>query len=104
MIYLSNAFSLQMLPLECVSDIKATPVTKEEVAQSDFTSVVGHLDTANVLTDLLGKKVTCNRVNLALEPHDVLYVAQLVGGRLPEGATMLPEGYEFKFVRVELSN
>ena len=37
-----------------------------------------------------------------LKKGDTLYVAQLTGGRLPEGATELPEGFSFKFLKVEL--
>lgn len=64
---------------------------------TDYTSVVGHLDTANVLG------VQFNRVNLTLNPGDVLLVAQLTGGRLPEGATTLPEGFAFKYYEVKIS-
>ena len=34
------------------------------------------------------------------EHGDTLYVAQLMGGRLPEGTTKLPEGFWFKFFKV----
>jgi len=61
---------------------------------SEYTSVVGHPDTANVLG------VAFNRASLTLQKGDELLVAQLVGGRLPEGATTLPEGFSFKFYRL----
>lgn len=91
--YLANAFSLQML------DLKGSPVgnLNYEVVSTfpdDVVSVVGHPDTAAVLG------VPCNRVNLSLKKGDVLYVAQLTGGRLPEGCTSLPEGYSFTFVKL----
>lgn len=57
-------------------------------------SAVGHQDTANVLG------VECNRVNVSLEKGDTAYVAQLQGGRLPEGSTTLPDGFKFKFLKV----
>ena len=41
-------------------------------------------------------------LNVVLDENTELYVAQLVGGRLPEGATTLPEGYSFKFYRVTI--
>ena len=56
-------------------------------------SAIGHQDTANVLG------VQMNRVNVSLASGDVAYVAQLVGGRLPEGSTTLPDGFMFKFVK-----
>lgn len=91
--YIANAFSLQMLDLSKGLTVKITPVSG---FPSDCISVVGHPDTAKVLG------VECNRVSLRLEQGDELYVAQLTGGRLPEGSTTLPEGFAFTFVKVEL--
>ena len=102
MTFLANAFSLQMLNLEKETKILVTPVMMDEVSRSGFTSVVGHQDTANVLTTLLGVDVACNRVSVHLDAGDVLYVAQVTGGRLPEGATTLPEGMSFSFLKVTL--
>lgn len=95
MTYLGNAFSLQMLQ-ETPATLKVQEVSKEEVFGSNFVSVVGHQDTANILG------VKMNRVSVTLKKGDVLYVAQLMGGRLPEGATQLPEGFEFKYLKVEI--
>lgn len=99
---LGNAFSLQMLNLEIAQTVNIVPVTVEEVANADFVSAVGHADTASVLTDVLGKEVAFNRMNVRLGDGDVLYVAQVTGGRLPEGATTLPEGFSLTFVKVTL--
>ncbi len=60
-------------------------------------SAIGHADTARVLG------VEMNRVNVHLNKGDVAYVAQLTGGRLPEGSTTLPEGFKFKFIKVTVS-
>ncbi len=90
--FLLNAFSIQMVEVPCnvqFSQVNTLP--------DGLTSAVGHADTAAVLG------VECNRVNVKLKPGDVAYVAQLQGGRLPEGATTLPEGYEFKFIKVIIS-
>lgn len=95
MAYLSNAFSLQMLDLSKGATIKVTPIDRPDNLKA-LNSVVGHKDTANVLG------VAFNRVSLKLEKGDVLVVAQLTGGRLPEGATTLPEGFKFTFVKVEI--
>ena len=100
MVYLGNAFSLQMLNLTEDASIEVTPVTKEEVARSGFQSVVGHQDTASALTALLGVEVPMNRVSIRLFNADILYVAQVTGGRLPEGTTVLPPGRGFAFVKV----
>ena len=39
---------------------------------------------------------------ITLDKGDELFVAQLQGGRLPEGSTTLPEGFSFKFLKVIL--
>ena len=95
--YLVNAFSIQMLQ-------KGGLVIFDEIAPEDIpadvVSAIGHVDTANVLTNMLGFPVSMNRINVVLDENTELYVAQLVGGRLPEGATTLPEGFAFKFYRV----
>ena len=100
--FLGNAFSLQMLDLSKATTVEVVPVTMEEVAAAEFESVVGHPDTAACLSSMLGKDVPANRVSVSLEAGDVLYVAQLTGGRLPEGSTTLPSGFSFAFVKVTL--
>lgn len=90
--YLLNAFSLQM-----ISNFP-TNVKFEEVdtIPNGLVSAIGHQDTANVLG------VPMNRVNVSLSKGDVAYIAQLQGGRLPEGATTLPNGFTFKFIKVSI--
>lgn len=126
MIYLSNAFSLQMLD-SFPANITITEVSQDEIFVNTaeledgsevygddikkyqnyvisykrellhhIISIIGHQDTANVLG------VEMNRINVTLKEGDVLYVAQLQGGRLPEGNTTLPEGFSFKFIKVEV--
>jgi len=91
--FLCNAFSLQM-----VRDLPCTIAVREVKSLPEgLVSAVGHADTAAVLG------VQCNRVNVALEKGDTCFVAQLVGGRLPEGSTTLPEGFAFKFLEVNIS-
>ena len=106
MLYICNAFSLQMLNLEKEQNIHLQPLTVEEVKErlkeESFVSAIGHEDTANVLSNMLGVKIEKNRMNLSLTEKDSLIVAQLTGGRLPEGSTTLPEGFEFEFVKVTL--
>lgn len=89
--FLLNAFSLQMVDLPC--EVRFTEV--KELPEG-LESAVGHADTAAVLG------VPMNRCNVHLAKGDVAFVAQLQGGRLPEGSTTLPEGFSFKFVKVEV--
>jgi len=95
--YLVNAFSIQMLQKGGL--VKFDEIAPEDIP-ADVVSAIGHADTAVVLTNTLGFPVPMNRVFVALDENTELYVAQLVGGRLPEGATTLPEGFSFKFYRV----
>lgn len=90
--YLLNAFSLQMLEaFPC--EVRFTEV---ESLPAGLESAVGHADTAAVLG------VAMNRISVRLSKGDTAYVAQLVGGRLPEGSTTLPEGFSFKYLKVEV--
>ena len=106
MIFLSNAFSLQMLDSDKAQRLEVTPIGKNVVIEilkdNNFKSCIGHADTANVLSEELGFTIEMNRVNVSLTKDDTLIVAQLTGGRLPEGSTTLPDGYQFKFLKVEL--
>ena len=106
-IYLANAFSLQMINnfpcdihVEELDGINADYICIQANTPEDhpnhIVSAVGHADTANVLN------VPCNRINVSLKKGDTLYVAQLIGGRLPEGCTKLPEGFTFKFLKVTI--
>jgi len=89
-VFVGNSFSMQML-----KSMNAQ-ISVEEVRSfpKDAYSVVGHQDTANVLG------VQFNRESILLDETDTLYVAQVIGGRLPEGTTTLPEGFSMKILKV----
>lgn len=101
--YLGNAFSLQMIDTARSHLLRVEPVEISEVAEADFESVIGHADTANVVSGLLNREVECQRASVRLEQGDTLYVAQVTGGRLPEGTTVLPEGMSLVFLKVSLA-
>ena len=96
-VYLGNAFSLQMVTDSAI-------ICKVAVAPADIpqeaVSIIGHKDMAAVVSTILGREVPCNRASVMLSDEDELYVAQIVGGRLPEGATTIPDGMEIKFYRI----
>ena len=95
--YITNAFSMQMVePSDYM--VKVSQVGKDifDLFKDDVPSAVGHKDTAAVLG------VECNRINVSLKKGDSIIVAQLQGGRLPEGATTLPEGFTFKYFWVDI--
>lgn len=58
--------------------------------------MVAGLDTSAIIIEKV------NRSSQRLTYGDVVYVAQFVGGRLPEGATTLPEGVSLQFFRVTI--
>lgn len=104
MIFVTNAFSLQMVNGNCKVAIKDIPVNEviDRLKAEDWVSSMGHQDVANVASDMLGMEVRYNRSNISLREGDILFVAQVVGGRLPEGATMLPKGFNIIWKQVEV--
>lgn len=102
---LCNAFSLQMLDLDYASKISVKPMSQTETTvrlEKGFESAIGHESTADVLSHKLKLEVKTNRANIKLDGDTELIVAQFVGGRLPEGATTLPDNMQIKFVLVRL--
>ena len=97
MIFLANSFSLQMIT-RFPSDYKVDELTKEkfDYYKQHAVSYIGHRDIAN----LLG--VEYNRESLKLREGDALLVAQVVGGRLPEGATTLPHDVSIRYFCVHM--
>jgi len=109
--YLTNAFSLNMLPSDAdVVKLRVRRLAPDEAARKveyekkmgRFVSAVGHADTARILSDMLGTYVPPNRVTVRIGRYDEAIVAQYVGPRLPEGATELPPGAEIKFFVVQI--
>jgi hypothetical protein len=108
--FLTNAFSLQMIAADAVIKISAIPEPAIELEtllmQGPVKNAIGHVDTDGVVRALLadaGIEIEPGaRRNVRLEPGDICIVAQLIGGRLPEGATELPPGARIEFRRVEV--
>lgn len=95
--YLCNSFSLQMigdfaLMSKMPADISEVP--------ADALNCIGHEDTAAIIGGMLKRELHANRVPVSLEPGDVAFVFQVTGGRLPEGATTIPEGMSIKLFKV----
>lgn len=101
--YISNAFSLQMLA-KTPASIRVNDLSTEdvvfEIGGEPWISAVGHPDMAAVISNMLGREVPYNRINVSLHRGDFLYVAQVTGGRLPEGCTELPPGVRIEWRRV----
>ena len=97
--YLLNAFSINMLALKEVESIHQVSfreitvgIARNNLADGEWVSGVGHADTATVFASELRRPVECNRMSVTLQPGDRVLVGQYTGPRLPEGATELPEG------------
>ena len=124
MLYLSNAFSLQMQgtlvsqsrPVSLdeaqslVLDVQRNKSAEDDEGEHTggstsrlvATSCVGHADIAAVLGEILGCLVPANRVSVSLSSGDILVVGQYVGPRLPEGCSVLPEGAKIEWYEVTL--
>ncbi|MGA1619573.1 MAG: STIV orfB116 family protein [Pirellulales bacterium] len=95
--FIANAFSLQMLATDATVSIETVDIETAQAIAVSAESAIGHADTAAVVSDLLGTNLAANRVNVNLNKGDQLLVAQVMGGRLPEGATTLPDGMKIAF-------
>lgn len=110
--YLTNALSLN----QCNSVIatgqrfllNVDPISPEMAAEfltthiPKFVSAIGHTETAEIVSSLLGIEVPANRIKIDLQPQDTMIVAQYLGPRLPEGCTKLPEGATMMFLHVSI--
>ncbi len=107
---LTNAFSFNMIPQMTQSmAITATPITvaqaREIFEQEGLVSAVGHETTAALLSDVLGMPVPAQRTTVRFDDDcsSSLIVAQYVGLRLNEGATVLPEGPRIIWILVRIA-
>ena len=107
MLYVANAFSINMLPQKSMCVVEFHKLTTEEarqiISQHSFRSYIGHADLARIASDLLGVQLEVNREALVLKEDDRLLVVQYRGPRLPEGTTQLPEGAQIEFWLVYVS-
>lgn len=102
---IGNAFSLQMLTtLPARVNIGTIPkhCVAEAAKQGTLESVIGHADTVTIVNKDLGSNLTVNRVNTKLAKGELMVIAQFMGGRLPEGATSLPEGVSLVYLLVSV--
>lgn len=100
---LFNAFSIQMvanLDEAKVSFKKISVEQAKNLLNTGVESYIGHADTANVVSSILDMEVPAQRRFGTLVPGETAVVAQVIGGRLPEGATTLPEGMSLQFFQV----
>ena len=100
-VILCNAFSIQMLNGDSTLSFRRIGLDESKnLLKGGFVSAIGHADTARVISGLIGEEVPMNRISVSIDPETTLVVAQVLGGRLPEGATTIPEGMEIAFFKV----
>ena len=97
--YLGNALSLNMIEIGQGVRLLIEPCLPADVPQ-EITSVIGHQDTAQAASIVLGRSIPYNRQQIILMPGDKLYIFQFVGERLPEGTQVLPDNAEFAIYMV----
>ena len=114
---IANAFSIAMLPTreittaffagprsaERIKTWLADNVTRYTGKPATLESVIGHADTAKLISSQLGVDLPANRVSVKLELGEQMIVAQYSGPRLPEGTTELPEGARIDYFIVTVA-
>ena len=100
--HLTNSFSLNMLADFTAGQIsfREIPLNEARAIAADFTSAVGHADTAAIFADQLGVPVPAARITVSLIKGDEILVGQYRGPRLPEGAHTLPDGATIQWLLV----
>ena len=107
-LYLSNAFSINMIPdadrnyrFLFLAPFEAAAILY--VLRDRLTNIIGHADTAALVELVLRAQVPAlelpepQRLTVQLAVADEVLVAQYTGPRLPEGVTQLPEGARLEF-------
>jgi hypothetical protein len=104
MILIGNAFSAGMLDENF--DVSFRHVSedwaKAWVRRVEWESCIGHADTAELVSEILGIEVPMRRVSTSLKDGDEMLISQYNGPRLPEGATSLPEGAKIRWIWVKV--
>lgn len=104
--YIGNALSLGMLDMEegwarsLIVRRVGIDIARAWVEGHTPESCVGHADTADLLSALLGTPIAMRRVSTSLALGEQILVAQYTGPRLPEGATALPDGARIRWMHV----
>jgi hypothetical protein len=112
-ITLANAFSLNMVTPGQAHILHTYPISLAQAADWIgknilITNAIGHADTDNLVRALLASEGAIvppgTRSTVTINAGNGLLVAQYRGPRLPEGATVLPEGAAIDWVMVLLLN
>ena len=96
-LYLANAFSLNMLDFNNENELTikiekkiSEEMVKEILSKQNFVSAIGHESTARLISKKLGIEVPANRIQIKAKKGDKIVVLQLLQ-RLPEGKVLTEE-------------
>lgn len=108
--YVTNAFSLNMLPSDFQDGAIAISVVSLDDARAfaeGAEPAIGHATTASLVARQLAPEreaeflsAAAKRLTIKMQFGDELLVAQYIGERLPEGATELPPGAKIVYYLV----
>ncbi len=102
--FIINAFSASMITLPARVEFEEITLQEARILAGGAISAVGHKDTAELFTALLGTPVPCQRVSVSLKEGSPALLGQLSGPdgpvRLPEGSTTLPKGSKITWIFV----
>jgi len=110
MLYLANAFSLQMVKSldKCQLQIEKVSISQviNLLEHNKIINAIGHDSTMEAFNNLTGLNLSTNRINLSLGKGDKLIVMQFVGGRPPEGSILndidfLMKNVEFFYIVIK---
>jgi len=105
-IIVTNGFSINMLSPGDAARLTIQPISREVARDmltgSEFLSIIGHKDLAEVVSSDLGVKITANRVTYTVDGKTAMLICQYRGERLPEGAKKLPKGSNVDYYYVAL--
>lgn len=102
MIYISNSYSDNMINWRRYGIVETRTMLYDAksarahlLGHGKWHSIIGHFDTAAVLSAELGLELKENRETVSIDPeHDQMLIGQYRGPRLAEGTSTLPEGAE----------
>lgn len=100
--YISSTFSFKMfLPYMQKGKIDFEVIEPEQIP-TNVRSLIHYKPVAQILTFILGRQINCSEESVQFEDGDVLYIAKISGGNLPQGIKVLPEGYEITFLKMTI--
>ena len=111
MLYICNAFSLNMLGGLQEAILKIKKIDTEEVKKmiienkNELISAIGHLTTSQILSTMLNREIPMNRIAVSLREGDKAIIFQ-IRVRLEEGQVLSPEQikelpYEFYVIELQ---